>query len=180
MKRKKFNSSKKIRKLTQLSVFLAMGIILNFVESLIPLPGVVPGIRLGLANTIGLVLLYYYSPKEYLAIGFLRVLIVGLLRTGLFSVSFMLSLSGWLASSLIALLLYLFKRFSIFGLSCACAVFHGIGQIIAVIFIYSSVGLLLYLPILMLSGVVTGALTASVTSLVLTKFDKHIGFIVQE
>lgn len=43
MKRKKFNSSEKIRKLTQLSVFLAMGIILNFVESLIPLPGVVPG-----------------------------------------------------------------------------------------------------------------------------------------
>lgn len=180
MKRKKFNSSEKIRKLTQLSLFLAMGIILNIVESLIPLPSVVPGIRLGLANTIGLVLLYYYSPKEYLYIGFLRVLIVGLLRTGLFSVSFMLSFSGWLTSSLIALLLYAFKRFSIFGLSCACAVFHGVGQIVAVTLIYSSTGLLLYLPILMLSGIITGALTASVTSLVLAKFDKHIGYIVKE
>lgn len=180
MKKSTSNSSKTIRKITQLSLFLAMGIILNIVESLIPLPISVPGVKLGLANTIGLVILYYYSPKEYAYIGFLRVLVVGLLRTGIFSISFFLSLSGWFLSTLIAIILYYCKKFSIFGLSCASAVFHGVGQILVVMIIYDSAGLILYLPILMLSGVISGTLTALVTSLVLNKLDKHINYIVNK
>lgn len=180
MKKSTSNSSKTIRKITQLSLFLAMGIILNIVESLIPLPISIPGVKLGLANTIGLVILYYYSPKEYAYIGFLRVLVVGLLRTGIFSISFFLSLSGWFISTLVAIILYYFKKFSIFGLSCASAVFHGIGQILVVMLIYDSAGLILYLPILMLSGVISGTLTALVTSLVLSKLDKHINYIVNK
>ncbi len=180
MKKSTSNSSKTIRKITQLSLFLAMGIILNIVESLIPLPTSIPGVKLGLANTIGLVILYYYSPKEYAYIGFLRVLVVGLLRTGIFSISFFLSLSGWFISTLVAIILYYFKKFSIFGLSCASAVFHGIGQILVVMLIYDSAGLILYLPILMLSGVISGTLTALVTALVLSKLDKHINYIVNK
>ena len=157
-----------------------MGIILNIIESFIPLPISIPGVKLGLANTIGLVVLYYYSPKEYAYIGFLRVLVVGLLRTGILSISFLLSLSGWFLSTLIAIILYYFKKFSIFGLSCASAVFHGVGQILAVMVIYGSPGLILYLPILMLTGVISGCLTALVTSLVLLKLDKHINFIIKE
>ena len=95
------NNSKKINKLTQLSLFLAIGIILNLVEAMIPLPISIPGVKLGLANTIGLVLLYYYSEKEYLLIGLARVIFVGLLRTGLFSMTFVISLGGWFLSSLI-------------------------------------------------------------------------------
>ena len=111
MKKSSINTSKRIKKLTQLSLFLAIGIILNIVESMIPIPLPIPGIKLGLANTIGLIVLYYYSPKEYLYIGFLRVLVVGLLRSGLFSVSFLLSLSGWFLSSLVTLVLYKTKLF---------------------------------------------------------------------
>lgn len=180
MKKKSTNSRQIVRKITTLSLFLAMGIILNIIESFIPLPISIPGVKLGLANTIGLVVLYYYSPKEYAYIGLLRVVVVGLLRTGILSISFLLSLSGWFLSTLIAILLYYFKKFSIFGLSCASAVFHGVGQILAVMAIYSSPGLILYLPILMLTGVISGTLTAAVTSLVLLKLDKHISFIVKE
>ena len=43
-----------------------------------------------------------------------------------------------------------------------------------VMIIYSSYNLILYLPILMFSGLISGALTALVTSLVLTKLNKHI------
>ena len=167
-------SSKTIKKITRLSLFLALGIILNLVESMIPLPIAIPGVKLGLANTIGLVILYYYSPKEYISIGFLRVLIVGLLRTGLFSVAFILSLSGWFLSTLIVVILYYLKKFSIYGLSCVSAVFHGVGQKIAVSIIYNTFGLVMYYPILMISGIITGLLTALLTSLVLLKVDHHI------
>ena len=167
-------SSKTIKKITRLSLFLALGIILNLVESMIPLPIAIPGVKLGLANTIGLVILYYYSPKEYISIGFLRVLIVGLLRTGLFSVAFILSLSGWFLSTLIVVILYCLKKFSIYGLSCVSAVFHCVGQMIAVSIIYNTFGLVMYYPILMISGIITGLLTALLTSLVLLKVDHHI------
>ena len=167
-------SSKTIKKITRLSLFLALGIILNLVESMIPLPIAIPGVKLGLANTIGLVILYYYSPKEYISIGFLRVLIVGLLRTGLFSVAFILSLSGWFLSTLIVVIFYYLKKFSIYGLSCVSAVFHGVGQMIAVSIIYNTFGLVMYYPILMISGIITGLLTALLTSLVLLKVDHHI------
>lgn len=174
------NSSKKINKLTQLSLFLAMGIILNLIESIIPIPIAIPGIKLGLANTIGLVLLYYYSEKEYLLIGFARVLFVGLLRTGIFSMTFMISLAGWFLSSLIVVIFYKLKSLSIFGLSVISAMFHGIGQIIIVMFYYNTTGIILYLPILMITGVVTGLLTSSVTALILGKVNPHIKHITHD
>ena len=46
-------------KIVRLAIFLALGIVLNIVESLIPIPIAVPGIRLGLANTMGLIVLYF-------------------------------------------------------------------------------------------------------------------------
>ena len=149
--KKSINNSQRIKKITQLSLFLAMGIILNIVESMIPLPISIPGVKLGLANTIGLVVLYYYSPKEYFFVGFLRVLIVGLIRSGIFSISFSLSLAGWFLSSLVSLILYKCKIFSIYGLSISSAVFHGIGQMIVVMIIYNSYGLIMYLPILIIT-----------------------------
>ena len=56
-------------KIVRLSIFLAIGIVLNIVESMIPIPIPIPGVRLGLANTLGLIVLFFYSPKEYIAIG---------------------------------------------------------------------------------------------------------------
>ena len=60
MKNSMANTSKKIKKMSRLALFLAMGIILNYVESLIPIPIPINGVKLGLANTLGLVILYYY------------------------------------------------------------------------------------------------------------------------
>jgi len=173
-KRSSYRSSLIIKKMTKLALFLAVGIILNIVEHLIPLPMPVPGVKLGLANTIGLAVLYYFGPIEFILIGLLRVLLVGVTYTGLFSISFLLSLSGWALSTLIVLIIYPTKKFSIYGLSITSAIFHGVGQILMVMIIYSSYNLILYLPILMFSGLISGALTALVTSLVLSKLNKHL------
>ena len=173
-KRSSYRSSFIIKKMTKLALFLAVGIILNIVEHLIPIPMPVPGVKLGLANTIGLAVLYYFGPIEFILIGLLRVLLVGVTYTGLFSISFLLSLSGWALSTLIVLIIYPTEKFSIYGLSITSAIFHGVGQILMVMIIYSSYNLILYLPILMFSGLISGALTALVTSLVLTKINKHL------
>ena len=163
------NSTKKI---VRLSLFLALGVVLNIIESMLPVLIPVPGVKLGIANTIGLIVLYYYGPKEYTLIGFLRVILVALLRTGIGSISFILSLSGWLLSTIFVLLIHLIKKVSIFGLSMSSAVMHGVGQIIMVIFIYSLPEMINYLPILIVSGIISGNVLALLCRKLLKKLDK--------
>ena len=165
----KNNSTKKI---VRLSLFLALGVVLNIIESMLPVLIPVPGVKLGIANTIGLIVLYYYGPKEYTLIGFLRVILVALLRTGIGSISFILSLSGWLLSTIFVLLIHLIKKVSIFGLSMSSAVMLGVGQIIMVIFIYSLPEMINYLPILIVSGIISGNVLALLCSELLKKLDK--------
>ena len=160
------------KKIVRLALFLALGVVLNIIESMLPILIPIPGVKLGIANTIGLIVLYYYGPKEYTLIGFLRVLLVALLRTGIGSISFILSLSGWLLSTLFVLIIFKFKKVSIFGLSMSSAVMHGIGQIIMVVFIYSLPEMINYLPILIISGIISGNVLALLCSELLKKLDK--------
>lgn len=154
-------------KITRLALFLALGIVLNIIESLIPLPIAIPGIKLGLANTIGLIVLYLFSPKDFIILGALRVFFVGLLRTGLGSTSFFMSLAGWFVSSLVVVGIYYLKKASIYGLSILSAIFHQVGQIIMVILFYQLPSIVNYLPVLLVSGMISGALVALVSSSVL-------------
>lgn len=165
----KKNSTKKI---VRLSMFLALGVVLNIIESLLPVLIPVPGVKLGIANTIGLIVLYFYGAKEYILIGFLRVLLVALLRTGIGSTAFLLSLSGWLISTLFVLIVYLFNKASIYGLSMGSAVMHGVGQIIMVMIIYQMPQMINYLPILVISGIISGNVLALLSSELLKRLDK--------
>ena len=163
------NSTKKI---VRLSLFLALGVVLNIIESMLPVLIPVPGVKLGIANTIGLIVLYYYGPKEYTLIGFLRVILVALLRTGIGSISFMLSLSGWFISTLFVLLVNLFKKVSVYGLSMSSAVMHGVGQVVMYTIISSLPEMINYLPILIVSGIISGNVLALLCSELLKKLDK--------
>lgn len=156
-----------ITKIVRLSVLLAIGVVLNYFEHiLIPVP-IVPGVKFGLANTIGLVVLYYFSEKEFVAIGFLRVLMTALF-TG-FGFGFFISLSGWFVSTLMVVIMYQFQKLSVFGLSLLSAVAHGIGQVIMVSILYESIYMLNYLPILCVSGLISGLLVGLLSSEVLKR-----------
>ena len=65
--------------MTYLGLLLAIGVVISYGESvLLPLAFIAPGVKLGLANTIGLIVLYYFGLKEYVSIGFLRVILTAL------------------------------------------------------------------------------------------------------
>lgn len=160
------------KKIVRLSLFLALGVVLNIIESMLPVLIPIPGVKLGIANTVGLIVLYYYGPKEYTLIGFLRVILVALLRTGIGSISFMLSLSGWFISTLFVLLVNLFKKVSVYGLSMSSAVMHGVGQVVMYTIISSLPEMINYLPILIVSGIISGNVLALLCSELLKKLDK--------
>ena len=152
---------KRILKIARLGMLLAFGVILNYVESYIALPMIAPGVKLGLANTVGLMVLYYFGDKEFVSVGFLRILLTALF-TG-FGYNFFISLAGWFLSSLVVIILNHTNQFSIFGLSMVSAVCHGIGQIIMVSILYESKYMLNYLPILCATGIVTGIIIAFIS-----------------
>ena len=60
----------KTKQITRYAILLAIAIILNWVEHIIPLP-MIPGVKLGLANAIGMLCLYYLGRKAFISFGFL-------------------------------------------------------------------------------------------------------------
>ena len=163
----------KTNKMVKLSLLLSIALIINFLESLVPLPLPLPGVKLGLANCIGLIVLCLYEEKDYVLFNLLKVFMVALLRTG-FGTAFFIGLSGTLFATIVTLIAYKLTKASIYGLSVIGAVFHALGQVLMVIVLYNSVYMINYLVILEVTSVISGVLTAFVASSVLLKLPKRM------
>lgn len=145
----------KTHKLTFLSIFSALAIILSFVESLLPpIWSSVPGIKMGLPNIIIIFLLYKFSVKQAAAVSGIRILTVAFLFGNLMTLVY--SVSGAVLSLTVMWLMKKCNLFSMVGVSIAGAVSHNIGQIIAAILILGTKEIGFYLPVLALSGTVAG------------------------
>ena len=143
------------KKTAFLGVLTAAALLLSYVESLFVLAPGIPGIKLGLSNIITLVVLWKYSAKDAFFVLLVRIL----LATMFFgqAMSLLYSLSGGILC-LFAMLLVkrLLHGNYLFLASMTGAVFHNLGQI-GVAFLLTSVpAVLVYLPFLLLSGLVTG------------------------
>ncbi len=143
------------RKLTFLSIFSALAIILSFVESLLPpIWSSVPGIKMGLPNIIIIFLLYKFSLKQAATVSGIRILTVAFLFGNLMTLAY--SFSGAVLSLTVMWLMKKCNLFSMVGVSIAGAVSHNIGQIIAAILILGTKEIGFYLPVLAVSGTVAG------------------------
>lgn len=152
-----------LKKITRLSMLLALSIVLSLVESVIPLfSGIIPGLKLGLANTVVLTVLYLYSFKDAIYLSLLRVILIGILRTGLFSIPFLFSLGG---ASLSIIIMSIFKKtkLSIVGVSVLGSIFHSIGQIIVAFLILNNNTMFYYLPFLLIFSIPTGVITGLIS-----------------
>ena len=143
-------------------MLMAMSIVFHIIEPVLPIP--VPGVKLGLANIIGLIALSLYGIKTMYAVNLSRVLIASLLRGILFGTGFWVSLSGVLISTTLVSLLYRTNKFSIVGLSIAAAAFHNMGQIFMIMFIYASIFMIYWMPPLIWLSIPTGLLTGSLAA----------------
>ena len=148
----------KPKKLLTLALLTSVSLILFLVENQIPAPVPVPGVKLGLGNVIVVCVLFLYGRKEALAVLLVKILLSAVLTGNLGALAY--SLSGGLLSLGVMCLL---KRFltgrqlwigSVIG-----AMFHNLGQLLAALVIAETPGLIAYLPVLLLSGMVTGLFT---------------------
>lgn len=148
----------KTNRLTRLSMLLAISIVLAIVESFLPaIP--IPGVKLGLANVITLIILVVYDKKDAFVVLLLRVLLVSLLRGSFLNISFYMSLSGGVSAYLFMILSLHAKKFSLVGVSISGAFGHSLGQIIMAIILLSTPALVYYFPYILLLSIGTGIIT---------------------
>uniref|UniRef100_UPI004027F58B Gx transporter family protein n=1 Tax=Holdemanella biformis TaxID=1735 RepID=UPI004027F58B len=166
-----------VKKSVILAFLVAVGILLQLLESFVGIFMIVPGYKIGLANIAGLFALYIYDEydeKSLAYVSLLRIFLSSLMQGTLFSVSFYLSLSGGILACIAMIIAYRSKVFSIYGVSILGACFHNIGQVIAITWIYQQYFMQLFLPILLALSIVSGILIAVVCKKVLSRI--HGGF----
>ena len=143
------------QRITILSLLAAIALALYAVESTLPPIVPIPGIKLGLANIITLVVLWKYSARDAFFVLLVRIL----LATMFFgqAVSLLYSLSGGLLCLLAMLIVKrLLHGHYLFLASMTGAIFHNLGQITVALLLTGVPAVLVYLPFLLLSGLVTG------------------------
>ena len=154
-------------KIALMGILTAGAIIIAILESFIPSIGI-PGVKLGLANIVILIILYEIGIVEAIIVDLSRVLLVGLLRGTIASMGFLMSLTGAVMSLGIMILFFLLvKKLSIIANSVVGSLFHVMGQILIAIVFLGSGYVLFYLPIIGISAIITGVLVGIVAQLVI-------------
>jgi len=135
-------------------VFTALALIFSYVETLIPFNIGIPGVKLGLANLIIVIALYKMKLSEVYLLSIVRVLLNGFIFGNYFSIIY--SLAGGLLSLTVMALLKKKGGFSILGISMAGGVMHNVGQLIIAMIIVETFSVVYYVPVLLISGLITG------------------------
>lgn len=150
-----------------LGVLTAAAIVIAILESFIPSVGI-PGVKMGLANIVILIILYELGIWEAIVVNLLRVLVVSLVRGTFLSMGFLMSLTGCVLSLGIMILFYLLiKKFSIIGVSVIGSLFHVLGQILIAMIFLGSAYIFLYLPVIAISAIITGVFVGIVAKLII-------------
>ena len=148
-------------------VFIALALILSYVETLIPISFGIPGIKLGLANLVIVIVLYTYGGREALLLSVTRILLSGFLFGNLSMIFY--SLAGGVLSLAVMVFLCRLGGFSVQGISMAGGVFHNIGQLLLAMVVVETYQVGYYVPVLLISGLVTGMVIGVISGEVLKR-----------
>ena len=135
-------------------VFTALALMFSYIETMIPIQFGVPGIKLGFANIMIVIMLYKNSAKEALLLSIVRIMLSGFLFGNLSSILY--SIAGGVLSLGIMTLLKKQGGFSVIGVSVAGGVSHNVGQLIVAMLVVETYQVGYYFPVLLVAGVLTG------------------------
>ncbi|MBQ2732957.1 MAG: Gx transporter family protein [Clostridia bacterium] len=160
----------KTKKVAFLGLAIALAMVLSFVESQIPALVAIPGIKVGLPNLVMVFLLYKVGWKETVIVSIIRIVLVSLLFGNVQTMTF--SIAGAVLSLLGMILLKKTNWFSAITVSIVGGILHNIGQIIAACLWTQTAEVALYLPILLISGTVAGAVIGLIAGLLVKRLEK--------
>ena len=162
------------RDLTQLGILLAAAIALRLAETSVAYLLPLPGAHLGLGNSVTMIVLYLYGTTKGALFLTTRLLLTGLLFTGLFTPGFMIGLGGAVLSFLCMALAVKKQWFSPVGVGLLGAFCHNCGQIFAAVLLMQTTALFSYLPVLIAIGIPTGFFTGFLAGFFLDRVEKQL------
>lgn len=161
--------NRKAQRIALSGLLTSLMLVFGFIERQFPMPVPVPGIKLGLANSVLLYALYMLGIRQSIVLMLLKALMSWLIYMNLSAMLY--SFAGGVLSLTAMILISRVKGVSVIGVSALGAVFFNVGQILMAAWILGTPQLIVtYLPILMVSGVLTGILTGVIARLVM----KHL------
>ena len=155
------------KRLALLGILASLAIVLSYLEALIPPLVAIPGVKIGLANIAVMLALYKLGMKEAAIISVVRKIVIFLLFGGF--IALLYSLAGAILSLAVMYLLKRFTPLSEIGVSVAGGVSHNLAQITVAIFTFSTPSLVLYLPVLLISGTLAGIVIGLCSGIVINK-----------
>lgn len=162
------NQNQKTKYMIYIAVLVAQGLVLSFIESLLPVPFIAPGAKLGLANIVTVTAIYILPFSGALSVVILKVLLMAVTFGSLSSLLY--SLAGGLLSLMMMIMTKkLFKLdVSIIGVSIVGAVFHNVGQLVIASLIIENQLIFSYLPILLIAAIPTGFFVGAVSKILIS------------
>ena len=160
------------KKITYLAFFTAIALIFSYVETLIPINFGIPGVKIGLANIVSVLVLYLYGFIPAIIVAITRIILSGLLFGNMFSIIY--SLAGAVLSIIIMNFIIKNDKFSLYGVSILGAVMHNLAQLTVAVFVVKQLKLGYYGPILILSGVIMGVLTGMISKEILKRVETYV------
>ena len=140
------------RRVAVSAVTCALSLLFSYLETFIPMP--IPGMKIGLANLITLILLPTFGVPTAACVSLLRISLSALLFGS--PVSFVYSLAGGIVSFAVTALILKIRLFGLAGASILGGVCHNLAQIVVAIFLLGTAKVFVLLPWLLLSGTVAG------------------------
>ena len=158
---------KNFGRVAKCGMMVALAFLLSYIEFLIPIPTGIPGVKLGLANLVIFAALYLTDVRNAFIIMVVRVILTALTFGNMFYGLF--SIAGGVLSLLLMLLCKKKNLFGKVGVSIVGGVSHNVAQILVAMLVLETPELVWYLPVLLLSGTVAGAVIGIVGGLLLER-----------
>ena len=159
------------KKVALYGILTSLALILGFLESLFSLSFIAPGVKLGLANSVALLLLCFKDFKGALIVNITRILLSALLFSSPFSLAF--SLTAGVLSVVIMGLLSGIKSVSVIGFSISGAAVHNLVQLTVASLLFGR-AVWWYLPFLLASALISGGIIGIISSIIFKKMKTNI------
>ena len=161
------------KKLTRMALLTAIALTIFMIEAQIPALVPIPGVKLGLANIVTVFAVFTMGSKEGAMILAARIFL-GAVFAGNFSTIFYSAAGGACAILVTIGLKRILTKNQLWVAGALGAVAHSMGQMAVAVAMTGTPGLLVYLPVMILCGIITGLFTGLCAQF-LVKRGKEIG-----
>ena len=156
-----------MKKTVTLGMLTAIAMVFGYVESIIPLPVGIPGIKLGLANIIILFVIYRYGIREASLVSVARIVLSGLMFTGMWSILY--GISGTVCAIMVMSLAKFRLKLSVITVSILGAMAHISGQMVVAGLNVGFGPVAGYALYLLLASVIFGAIIGTISDILIRR-----------